>query len=222
MTIGQDFELARRTSAVGRVLGIAALGLFSMSCGATAHAFRLNPEVEPEQYRVTCKKRFYFCEKEARAQCEGEYQELSRFSNQPEQTLVKDSDLSSTGPAKGQANWEGELTIECGRLLPPLRLNRPTEPGASPPASTEGLEPGASPTPPPQTPPASAERVCVPGVTQACLGPGACNGAQACLESGQGFGPCDCGTPASSTSPAPTSSPVPVAPAPSASVAPSP
>lgn len=220
MTIGQDYDLARRASVVGRLLGIAALGLLSISCGATAHAFRLNPEVEPEQYRVTCKKRFYFCEKEARAQCEGEYQELSRFSNQPEQTLVKDSDLSSTGPAKGQANWEGELTVECGRLLPPLRLNRPTEPGAAPVASTEPFAPGAPKAAPSEPPPASAERVCVPGVTQACLGPGACNGAQACLESGQGFGPCDCGTPAgAATSP---SSTVPVTPVSTAPVSTSP
>ena len=215
MTIGQDFGLAPRASVVGRLLGIAALGLLSISCGATAHAFRLNPEVEPEQYRVTCKKRFYFWEKEARAQCEGEYQELSRFSNQPEQTLVKDSDLSSTGPAKGQANWEGELTVECGRLLPPLRLNRPTEPGAAPAASTGPLAPGAPKAAPSATPPASAERVCVPGVTQACLGPGACNGAQACLESGQGFGPCDCGTPTGApTSPLSTVPATPVSTAP--------
>ena len=37
---------------------------------------------------------------------------------------------------------------------------------------------------------------CVPGITQACLGPAACKGAQSCLPSGGGFGPCDCGSPA--------------------------
>jgi hypothetical protein len=36
-------------------------------------------------------------------------------------------------------------------------------------------------------------RVCVPGTTQACFGPGRCEGAQACLDGGEGFGPCDCG-----------------------------
>lgn len=37
-------------------------------------------------------------------------------------------------------------------------------------------------------------RVCVPGATQACFGPGRCEGAQACLAGGEGFGPCNCGT----------------------------
>jgi sulfatase modifying factor 1 len=34
---------------------------------------------------------------------------------------------------------------------------------------------------------------CVPGATQICVGAGACRGAQVCLASGAGFGPCDCG-----------------------------
>lgn len=38
------------------------------------------------------------------------------------------------------------------------------------------------------------ERVCVPGETQHCLGPGACEGAQTCLEQGTGWGICDCGS----------------------------
>ena len=55
--------------------------------------------------------------------------------------------------------------------------------------------PVASITPP--APPASAvaiaARVCIPGATQACLGPGACQGAQACRNDATGFLPCDCG-----------------------------
>lgn len=41
---------------------------------------------------------------------------------------------------------------------------------------------------------AAPARACIPGATQACLGPGACQGAQACREDGAGFLPCDCGT----------------------------
>jgi hypothetical protein len=37
-------------------------------------------------------------------------------------------------------------------------------------------------------------RLCIPGATQACLGAGACQGAQACREDGGGYLPCDCGT----------------------------
>ncbi len=49
----------------------------------------------------------------------------------------------------------------------------------------------------------NAERVCVPGLTQRCDGPGRCSGAQACLPSGQGFGACDCGPIADAGPPAP-------------------
>jgi hypothetical protein len=37
-------------------------------------------------------------------------------------------------------------------------------------------------------------RPCVPGTTQACVGPAACAGGQACLPDGSGFGQCDCGS----------------------------
>lgn len=45
---------------------------------------------------------------------------------------------------------------------------------------------------PPSTAAAPA-RVCVPGASQACVGPAGCTGGQACLPNGSGFGPCDCG-----------------------------
>ena len=51
----------------------------------------------------------------------------------------------------------------------------------------------AVPTPPAPTSAALPERVCVPGATQACLGSGACQGAQACRDDASGFLPCDCG-----------------------------
>jgi hypothetical protein len=43
------------------------------------------------------------------------------------------------------------------------------------------------------TAPLSGPRSCFPGATQACLGPGACKGAQQCLPDGAAFSPCDCG-----------------------------
>jgi hypothetical protein len=41
--------------------------------------------------------------------------------------------------------------------------------------------------------PPEKPHVCVPGITQACVGPAACSGGQACLTDGSGFGPCTCG-----------------------------
>jgi hypothetical protein len=61
-----------------------------------------------------------------------------------------------------------------------------TVPTLAPPSATVASP--ATPTPAP------AVRVCVPGATQACLGPGACPGAQACREDASAFLPCDCGT----------------------------
>jgi hypothetical protein len=54
----------------------------------------------------------------------------------------------------------------------------------------------ASPVAPAVVPPAAvvaSARACVPGATQACVGPGACSGGQSCLHDGSGFGACDCG-----------------------------
>ena len=42
----------------------------------------------------------------------------------------------------------------------------------------------------PANPP--AKRVCVPGSTQRCIGPGACVGGQSCLPSGVGWAACQC------------------------------
>jgi hypothetical protein len=59
--------------------------------------------------------------------------------------------------------------------------------------------------------PASANppdgHVCRPGETQRCIGPGACDGGQACLADGTGYGPCDCGPRAVEPNAAPSSPP---------------
>jgi hypothetical protein len=53
--------------------------------------------------------------------------------------------------------------------------------------------PSAPPTFPTSSKPAATSSTCVPGATQACVGPAACSGGQSCLPDGSGFGPCDCG-----------------------------
>ena len=79
---------------------------------------------------------------------------------------------------------------------------RLTGPIAAPPAALPAS------VPPPKGPPRPA-LACVPGSTQTCVGPGACNGGQACLADGSGFGACDCGTstPPAATPPAPATAP---------------
>lgn len=65
-------------------------------------------------------------------------------------------------------------------------------------------------TGPPLAPTPPAPHVCVPNATQLCHGPGACQGAQACLPDGTSYTLCDC-----DQQPVPATAPVPVpAPAP--------
>jgi hypothetical protein len=166
---------------------VSLLALWLVGCTPAAQAYRLNPEQSPERYRVTCKKRFLHCEQKVKELCDKDFQIIEQHSTAPEQPLVAESDLSSTGPKSGPVDWVGELVVVCGRDLPPLRLVRnedPATPEANPVATPNGTAPKGA---------AESDRVCVPGVTQACLGPGACSGAQACLPGGEGFGACDCG-----------------------------
>jgi hypothetical protein len=171
----------------GSLLGVSMFSALLASCVPAAQAFRLNPEQTPEQYRITCKKRFLNCEQQIKPLCGSDYQVVERHSNLPEQPLVRDSDLSSTGPKSGPVDWTGELVVVCGRVLPPIHLTRDVQTNDAPEGSAPASNAPVSPSP-------VIERVCVPGVTQACLGPGACSGAQACLESAKGYGPCDCGS----------------------------
>ena len=41
----------------------------------------------------------------------------------------------------------------------------------------------------------ASSKACAVGDTRACLGPGQCDGAQACLADGTGYGTCECGAP---------------------------
>jgi hypothetical protein len=50
----------------------------------------------------------------------------------------------------------------------------------------------AAPPPPPAT---AAHDTCLPGASQACVGPGGCSGGQSCLPDGRSLSPCDCGPP---------------------------
>lgn len=89
-----------------------------------------------------------------------------------------------------------ELTIVCGEL----EEEEGSGPYQLPPRSdepSERVEPG---------PGGAAAPVCTKGATQRCVGPGACEGGQVCSEDGSGFGPCDCGSGASSV-PSPKSGP---------------
>jgi len=88
------------------------------------------------------------------------------------------------GHEQGQSQVEvrkSEATIYCGNASPPAAaLTAPAE-----------VAPTSSPAPAPAPHPDPA-RVCIPGATQACIGPGGCSGGQACSTDGTHFQACDC------------------------------
>ena len=89
------------------------------------------------------------------------------------------------GHESGQSHvliQKSDATIYCGTHAPrpPIELKREPEPAAAPP-----------PPPPPAAKPAPA---CVPGSSQACIGPAGCTGGQACSADGTRYDPCNCGT----------------------------
>ncbi len=157
----------------------------------TAEVARLNPGVEPARYRVVCRESFQHCRSQVKEQCGAQFVIIEQRSNEPEPKPVGITGVSSTAPSEGVVGWRGEMIFQCGAPVKPIRLVRkPDE--ATPTESGTTAAPVANPP---------AERVCVPGVTQACLGPGACSGAQACLPDGAGYGPCDCGSAAAPLAP---------------------
>ena len=79
---------------------------------------------------------------------------------------------------------KSDATLYCGTHAPrpAIELKRPAEPAGPPPAVA---------VPPP--PPVKPAPACVPGATQACVGPAGCSGGQACAPDGTGYEPCNCG-----------------------------
>jgi hypothetical protein len=104
--------------------------------------------------------------------------------------------LDKLGPESGPSQVvveRSDATVHCGKSAPaaPIRLERETELPAPP----------APAAPPPAPPAPPAPRACVPGSTQACVGPAGCSGGQACAADGTRFDPCNCGNAASAPVP---------------------
>lgn len=68
------------------------------------------------------------------------------------------------------------------------------------------LPPRDEPAAPRSAPSVPNRRICVPGSTQRCVGPGACVGGQSCLPSGAGWSPCECASDPTVTAPLPEGS----------------
>ena len=84
---------------------------------------------------------------------------------------------------------KSDATIYCGTRSgsAPIRLVRAPDPA---PTASASAAPTAD-----ATPPAKPAPSCVPGASQACVGPAGCTGGQTCAADGAHFEPCDCGPP---------------------------
>lgn len=181
--------------AAAPVLSLAAPALLLLGC-ASSQATRLGAD----GFRIECTEKMSSCANRADTLC-----------GDRGYTVVGGGTRSSmlggkTGyQAKSRAT---ELIVRCGEptedelAAQDALASRP----AAKPARVDGeaAPPAAVPAPPtpaasaPVAPPARPVAACVPGSTQKCIGPGACEGGQACSSDGSGFGACDCGQPAAS------------------------
>jgi hypothetical protein len=163
------------------LLGLALLGLGLLAnCSRQARAVRVTgADPNAEIYSISCRATIQHCRDKATELCGSEYQVLQSSGINVEPPRVSSAPgPRSTASRYQRADWMGELIVACGGHEP---------------SSATPLEPVA---PPPNEPvrTLATDQLCVPGITQLCLGAGACRGAQACLEDGRGYGPCDCGT----------------------------
>lgn len=133
------------------------------------------PVRQPDgSYSISCKGPLSDCLRHAERACRDEGY-----------TVAEGRDVREfVGHESGQSHVlieSSTATIYCGTHAPkpPIELKREAPPVAAAPVV-------AAPAP-------AAAPVCVPGATQACVGPAGCSGGQACKADGSGYDPCNCG-----------------------------
>jgi hypothetical protein len=155
------------------------------ACSRGARAVRLPSEPGSDVYRITCRSAIAPCREKASVLCNGEYEVLENAGTPIEPPRVSSAPgPRSTGSRYQRPDWLGEIVVACAA---PERA--PREASSTATIST-ATRPIAS-APLARVP--APDQLCIPGVTQLCLGPAACRGAQGCLADGRGYGPCDCG-----------------------------
>jgi hypothetical protein len=179
-----------KTRIMPRALAFVGVSLVVSLVLATGCASQRNvvEKVRVDVYRLKCRKALPVClAEEGEASCQGNHYVVLRAVNE----------LNMRGAAPNLTeDRSSEAIIQCGPAHGWGALGKPMEGADKLPAAGAAVAPAPAPT------------SCVPGATQACVGPAGCRGGQACRADGGGFLPCDCGpTPAAAP-------PVPAAPAP--------
>lgn len=159
------------------------LAFFPCLCAAACSGGSGRPSrLSDGGYALSCKGPLSDCLRHAERLCKDEGYTVAEARDVRER-LGGDTGQSQVVIQKSDA------TIYCGdhASKEPIRLVREPEAASSP--ST-----AKAPAPP------AAPRVCVPGATQACVGPAGCSGGQACSADGTRYGDCNCGSAAAPSS----------------------
>lgn len=157
------------------------IGLVCLGCGSSSVQTSQLPD---GTWKVTCKTSYDKCLRKAESICPGA------------RTVLGGGNRDEIYGYEGNqvATRKSEVYVRCDNSEQgSYRLKREVKPAASDPVPTDEA--------------AERARSCTPGTTQRCVGPGACEGGQACLPDGSGFGPCDCGPASPAASPGTTNSP---------------
>jgi hypothetical protein len=175
--LSASFPERRQRAGAGPAVAALLLAL-ATACSRNAHSVRLQAySPSDEIFRISCEDDIQYCRDEASEVCGGLYQVLETAGAPVEPERVSSAPgPRSTGPRYQRPKYVGQMVVACGN-------------GSRPEAAPASLTPSA----PPDAVETPVDRLCVPGITQECLGPAACRGAQACLPDGNGYGPCDCG-----------------------------
>ena len=149
------------------------VGYSALLCGllaaACASASRVQRQALPDgSYRLDCRISLGQCLTAVEEVCPQGY-EIVRGHQ----------DVRIAGPREiTEPTVSGEVVARC-------RTEQGLFGGSQKAASEPAAEAPASAAPAPASP-----QSCFPGATQACVGPGACQGGQQCLPNGSAFGPC--------------------------------
>jgi hypothetical protein len=166
-------------------LGVAALALGALACTSTQTV-----RYGRDGWRITCGDNMKSCAGRADTVCGDKGYTVVGGGTQS-------SMLGGTNGYQAKVRVS-ELIVRCGEANEEAGEETSQEPVQFklPPRSDAAATAPA---------PASApKQSCVPGQTQKCIGPGACEGGQACLADGSAYGACDCGgvpAPATPTDP---------------------
>jgi hypothetical protein len=169
---------------VSRILPLLPSLLAAAACSSAPHP----PAKQPDgSYDLSCRGRLTLCLRQAERVC-GDKGYTVETARDIKQLLGHKQGVSQIGVERSDA------TVFCGTAEkePPIRLRR------------EELQE----TELPSAPISPRLQACVPGATQACVGPGGCSGGQVCASDGARFESCDCGSPHPASAPVAPAAPV--------------